>query len=130
MIRSKSSITTTPSNGPQKGKRIDSIAALLAKKKRKRSGSEVNVNDVAMQSTPNKKRKLSNNNTENILRSIKEENSKMANSEKIKTKNKKLTKRKKKNKKNKHKMSNNNLDGMGDIKMKQLKSGKSESGSP
>merc|ERR1712176_148614 len=62
MHRSKSSLHSTPSIGPSKGKRIDSIAALIAKKKRKRLDAEkcdnLNVGMPAATPTPNKKRKL------------------------------------------------------------------------
>merc|ERR1712204_118926 len=60
MHRSKSSLHSTPSIGPSEGKRIDSIAALIAKKKRKRLDAEKcdNLNVGMTVATPNKKRKL------------------------------------------------------------------------
>merc|ERR1712228_797325 len=85
--RSKSSMSTTPSIGPQKGKRIDSIAALIAKKKRKRSVLENDKSaDLNIGSVVNKKRKL---NEEQVI-VVKDEMS-----EKI-VKNKKRKKKKKK----------------------------------
>ena len=98
--RSKSSISTTPSIGPQKGKRIDSIAALIAKKKRKRSvmesdkSAEPNVVNVASQ--VNKKRKLNEDSGKpvEVNAVVKEENEKLSKSNK--KRKKKKSKRKKK----------------------------------
>merc|ERR1712129_659113 len=73
MHRSKSSVHSTPSIGPSKGKRIDSIAALIAKKKRKRLDAEKcdNLNVGMTAATPNKKRKLNSNSDTHMAQEIK-----------------------------------------------------------
>merc|ERR1712173_570373 len=88
----------TPSIGLSKGKRINSIAELIAKKKRKRSMKEENEKcaDLNVAAMPNKKRKL-NLNADVAANSEKEEN------EKIIAKNKKNSMKKKKKRKKKKK---------------------------
>merc|ERR1712130_121782 len=74
-------LSKSKSSGFAKGKRIDSIAALLAKKKRKRNISEINGSDVVnVGSLSNKKRKL---NDHQIINKEKESNELNMNKEKL-----------------------------------------------